>query len=655
MRENFSKSIFIIILLSIIVIFAPLRSSADDVKTTISSDSLEYRKGNDNYFLKGNVEIRRGGIILKADEAEFNKDSAHVLLRGNVTYEDKGSVIKADSAEININEKTGKIHDGRIFFKKGNYHIKADEIEKVGDKKYILRGASFTTCDAPLPAWCFSSSHADLVVGDRLKAGNVTFRVKGVPVLYTPYLWAPILTSRKTGLLFPQFGYRSDLGAFYKQPFFIVLADNRDATVRLDYFSNRGIGEGLEYRYVEKGGLSGKWWGYHVSDRKLKKNFYLLKASQSRYDRKGISHFINLNLLNEKEFYHEYGPNVETRIQRFLKSSGAVSYAAGHLRYYLSAQYWQDLQFNDGDTVDKMPTAGITLHPVGLGPFLFSMNTEATNFQSNDSYNAQRYSVSPEISTVIGDAFRLNQTFRMIGAAYSIYHTDAFPSGTQRAMIDYKIGLTTSIFRRYAGLTHTIEPVLSYNYITDSDYDAPLLDSQEAIKDRSDLMLSVTNKLIDKEGMFMSFRLVQPYDMREGYRQWKPLDSDLYINRQPFSLGLEASYDHYIKSISIINGNAGLNFRNINISVGERYDRKNGIRFYTGGLGFNITEKLTFNSSVWYDEKASDTRIRNITSSASYAAQCWGITATYTKKPGSYSISLLFSLKGLGEYGMGML
>ncbi len=645
----------LISLISVLFVFLSITSfaRAEEEKTEISSDILEHEKDSGAYFLKGNVEIRKGDVVLKADESYFDEKTSDALLKGGVTYEDKDMLIRSDSAELNLDAKTGRIHNSYMFIKEDNYHIKAEEVERKSEDRYSLINARVTTCDAPVPAWCFRTADADILLGDSLKAKSVVFEVKGVPVLYTPYLWTSLLTERKTGFLFPEVGYEGDLGVFYKQPFFIVLSENRDATLRLDYYHERGLGKGLEYRYIERGGISGSWWGYHLRDDELEKDFYYVRAHHNQRKRTGISHFLSINYLDGHDFFQEYSDEVETRVQRFLESSGSVYYSTRFLRYYASSQYWQDLRFSDGDISQDIPTVGISLHPLNAGPFLFSLNTEATSFPSSDSQDVQRYSVTPELSATFGNTVRLHQTLKYNAASYRITHTDAYPSSTERSTTDYDIGVITSTFKRYSTFTHTIEPELSYNYVTNSDYDAPLLDAQEAVDDRSDIIFTLHNDLVSNKSMVFSFRLSQAFGLEEDDRPWRRLEGDLYLSHHPYTLNLETFYDHYTEDVRILNSSAGMKFDRIKISAGNRYDKDNNIEFYTGGLGFYITKNLFLDNSIWYDTKARDEKLRDFKSTATYSAQCWSLTVSYNKTPDDYGISFLLTLKGLGEFVSG--
>jgi len=626
-------------------------SHAEDLPAEIRSDNLEYQRGTGQYFLKGAVRVKKGDMSLQAEEAVFDEKTSRLRLIGDIFFENTDFLISASDAELDLSDQTGTLNNSYLLFKKDNYHINARSIERVQKDRFLIRDARFTTCDAPVPAWCFTTSEADAIIGDRLKANNVVLRIKGVPVLYTPFLWAPILTDRKTGLLFPRFGYSSERGYFYRQPVFIVLADNRDTTLTLDYMSAKGFGEGLEYRYVEKADISGQWNVYHIRDRELDKDFVELNVSHSQRRREGFSHFLDLHTVNDRRFYQEYGTDVETRISRFLESTASLSYTADPVRLSLSGHYWYDLQLEDRTLTQRLPRVAVTLRPVGIRPLMISLDTEAVNFVSEESLRVQRYSAAPALYSSIGDTLRLVQTARAVQSYYEIDNTVLYPSSTERTLFEYEGGLNMSFFRKYDSVVHTLEPEAGYRYVTASDHDAPHLDALEAIEDVSDTFLSLENRFISQGGTALALRIEQAYDMRTTWHQLKPLEADLYIDT-PLYAAFELGYDHYEKGIAFFNGETGVRTEGFHAGVGQRYTRREGNLFYTGRLAFDLTGKISLDNTFWYDARGEG--LRDVSSSLSYRAQCWGISVTYTQKPDDeFSVLLAFELRGLGDFKVG--
>jgi len=62
---------------------------------------------------------------------------------------------------------------------------------------------------------------------------------------------------------------------------------------------------------------------------------------------------------------------------------------------------------------------------------------------------------------------------------------------------------------------------------------------------------------------------------------------------------------------------------------------------------------LGFYGKLWYDLKGNGVQESNL--KTTYTSQCWGLTASYTKKPDEYQIMLAFELKGLGSIKIGKL
>jgi LPS-assembly protein len=70
--------------------------------------------------------------------------------------------------------------------------VEGRRVERVDDKTYKVEGGRFTSCSQPNPRWGFQTSTAEIQVDDKVKATNAVFKLKGIPIFYTPYLVYPI-------------------------------------------------------------------------------------------------------------------------------------------------------------------------------------------------------------------------------------------------------------------------------------------------------------------------------------------------------------------------------------------------------------------------------------------------------------------------------
>jgi len=613
-------------------------------KTTINSESLTYDEKTSTYVAKGNVKIHRDDADMEADEITYNDQTSDAVATGDVKYSDKEASIAASKAELNLDNKTGILYDARILLKKDNYHISGNVIQKRGEDYYFSPDATFTTCDAPVPAWCFKGKNVDALVEDRLKSRDTTFRIKDIPVLYTPYLLAPLQTERKTGLLIPAVGYSNTRGAYLSVPFFLVLSENRDATFTIDEYTKRGLGEGLEYRYVEPGGIKGRWWVYHQSDRELHEEFLELNASHDQRSADSLGGFLSINYINEADFYREYSPQLEVRTNRFLESTGEISLPFAYSRAYLLSQYWVDLNEKIRPVAQRLPEAGYVLYPTNIGKFWFTTTATLSNFWRDESADGQRLDVYPKLLHTFGDAVVVSQELGLRETAYNLNRNED-DGNPHREAIDYSIIANTRFLRKYSSFTHVIEPSVSYMLIDDSKNDLPVFDSTELFKKTSTFQFSLLNRVINKDGELMLVRLSQGYDTDLEDNKLLPLRLEVGLKR-PVTLRLSADYDLHLGRLDSLNSDLTMKISEIVFTAGQRYNKTDNITTYTGSAKVHPFKPLYLEGRVWYDEKQR--QFSDASFNIKYISQCWAVMIEFIRNPDGYSGRVLFDLKGLG-------
>ncbi len=638
----------VIFFISFLIYLSSLLCSNAVSETTIKANSLQYDSADSIYHLIGNVEIKRKPQIIRAEKIDYSEKTGKVEATGKVYYEDADVLIRAERASININDKTGTIFNAEITFKRDNYKIKASRIDRTGETEYLIYNASATTCDAPLPAWCFDTSKARLHIGDSLKARDVKFKIKGITAFYTPYLWAPVNTKRKSGLLFPTIGLNSERGLLWRQPLYFVLSENRDITFYLDIQGNRGIGEAAEYRYIERNIGYGNWWLYHIRDRKLKKNFFELRAEHRKPGTTGLTGFLNLNMINHKEFYREYSNRVYSWSSRFLQSTAEIAYKNKFYRAYIYGKYWQELRNNyqTGNIHQRLPEIGIYLKPRSYGPFKISIASSFTNYYSDNLTKIQRFDIYPKLRFFTGNNIIFSQSIGLRNTSYFISDSREYPDSINRPSFDYTASLKTTLLKHIGSINHYFEPEIKYHFVPDTNKELPLLDSTELYNRISLISLILRNYLYSQNKLLVSFKITQPYDFHNGDRPFLPILLQLRVF-DPLDLTAELQYDTNYSEIKRVNYEIGIKIIRATLRIGQRYSKEYDILFYTGTVDIPVTKKLKIDASLWYDAKGEG--LKNHRVSLSYDAQCWGIKITYDKRPGDYTVFFLIQLKGLGE------
>ncbi|OGW21602.1 MAG: hypothetical protein A2X55_08655 [Nitrospirae bacterium GWB2_47_37] len=633
---------------------------------------MEHFPEEDKYTATGNVRIEKDGVVINADRAVLYKETSDTELFGNVQYEDDDTFINTERAELNLDSKTGKLYNALIYFKKGNYWLNGENMRKIKEDHYYATVATFTTCDSDessKPDWCFKGSDVDIIVGKKFTASDVTYRVKGTPVLYSPYLWAPVKTERATGLLFPIIGNSSQKGFQFSPTFFWAIDDNKDATGYLDYYSKRGVGKGVEYRYLDSDN-GGRWYIYHLNDTKLKKNFYEFKGAHE-HKIGDVTGFVDINYVNHEGFYREDFVSKEgvqkrdSRIQRFLQSTGEISAPLPDGRLYLLGQQWIDLQEGHTAVPKKLPELGYVVNPTNIGPLMFTMNSSVANFYRQRDPKGQRLDINPTVSYSFGETVPIFQSLSLRETAYNLENAQSYKSSPHRETFEYRANALTRFMKRYESFSHTIEPSLSYTFIPKT-YALPTFDSTELFNRTSTAQLALHNSL-SFERLSLTAGIAQPLNFNAGLISPTTINASMsgflgtsYNEKtgkaepvNPFSLNFDTSYNSNTGRAETINSSFSVNVtEKTTLSLGERYSDAER-KYYTNfGIASEITKKMSVNANFWHDSK---TGLRDASISTIYSEQCWALNLLLARSPGDstrpaeYSFMFFVELKGLGQ------
>lgn len=216
-------------------------------KLSVFSDKA-YRKNNGRYFeAVGNVVIISGKDTVYGELATLNQDTQMVKLEGNVRLITKDLTLYGSHIDYNIATGQANVKNARILT--SQFNLVANELIRVSENEYIAVEAEFSTCRDCTESWSIYGKKIRLLMGEYVQISHGLMRVKGMNVLYIPYIVFPILNERKSGLLFPIISSRLNEGMYFQQPVFWAISQNKDATVTPTYWAKRGYGSDLEYRH----------------------------------------------------------------------------------------------------------------------------------------------------------------------------------------------------------------------------------------------------------------------------------------------------------------------------------------------------------------------------------------------------------------------
>lgn len=238
--------------------------------TDIVGDSLDGIDGQSMHY-QGNVALKRGDQFLGTDNLTYDSQTERYVAEGNVRYQDSGMRMLADRAEGDQAADTHKIENVRyqLVSRRGNGG--AGSIEMHGDNGALL-GSTYSTCPPNARRWELRASRIDVNQATGFAtARNATLRVGRIPVLYLPWFKFPVDEQRHTGLLYPAIASSGRNGFDWRQPIYLNLAPNYDATLTPRFMSQRGIMLGSEFRYLTDTGRGTFGLDYLPSDKLSKR------------------------------------------------------------------------------------------------------------------------------------------------------------------------------------------------------------------------------------------------------------------------------------------------------------------------------------------------------------------------------------------------
>jgi LPS-assembly protein len=223
---------------------------------TFSADQVDYDKDKAIVTATGHVEAWQNGHVMRADKITFDRNTGVAAATGHVVLlEPDGEVLFADYAEMQNNMNDGILKDMRAVLQQ-NARVAANGAQRTAGVINELSKVVYTTCNlckqdpTRPPLWQIRASSAvqDLE-HKKIEFQDATLQMYGIPVAYFPYFWtADPSVKRESGILPPLIGSSSQIGAFYGQPYYLVIDDQSDATFLPMMTTEAGPQLDIEYR-----------------------------------------------------------------------------------------------------------------------------------------------------------------------------------------------------------------------------------------------------------------------------------------------------------------------------------------------------------------------------------------------------------------------
>ncbi len=364
-----------------------LATPRSEQPTDIEGDSLGGVKDKSIEY-QGNVALTRGDQFIGTDKLTYNEETETYVAEGNVRYQDGGMRVIADRAEGNQSKDQHKIDDVRYQLVERRGNGAAETIQLDGSKGGMTH-STYTTCPPGDKRWELRAQRIDVDTEKGMGvARNATLRIGKVPVLYVPWFMFPIDDTRRTGLLYPSISNSNRNGFDYRQPIYLNLAPNYDATLNPRIMTNRGASLGAEFRYLNPRG-GGTLAGMYMPDDDLRerdRGHFIFNAYQnlSRHWRVRS----NLVWISDPRYFEDFSNSI---------NGVSIRTAVSTLGLYGRGRYWDatfmadhhelaDPTLTDANLpFDRQPRANFRWEQPFANWFVPGVDTEAVRFYKSDA------------------------------------------------------------------------------------------------------------------------------------------------------------------------------------------------------------------------------------------------------------------------------
>ncbi len=508
---------------------------------------------------EGEVEFRRGGLVVSADRLSYDTPEDRVHGLGHVKVTREGAVYAGPELLLSVQRFEGFFLNPSFEFLRFGTGGRADRIDFQDSARSRATSASYTSCPrdgVQEPAWQLQmrSVQLDLDANEGVAEGAV-LRFLGTPILALSSLSFPLNDARKSGWLPPTINLDNRSGLELSVPYYWNIAPNRDATLAPRVITRRGLGLDAEFRYLEPhdDGTASLNWLPH--DKLTGRSRQALDwVHQGRLDG-GVQYRVDLTRVSDDAWWKDFPDSNRGFTPRLLPLRAALErpfdLGGGQGLLYARTTRWQVLQASDSfitSPYERSPQVGARLGGK-LGGWEYALESEYNRFTLPDdqqattgrlpgervhalgsisyplrnpgwwvvpklSFNAARYNLGSLSPSSPSHASRVIPTFSVDVGWELERSTEAFGRAMHQTLEPRLLYVNTP-FRDQSGLPNYDAAAKDFNFV--SLYADNAFSGVDRVSDAHQLTAGFTTRLVDAVSGAEALRLglVQRYLFRD--------------------------------------------------------------------------------------------------------------------------------------------
>lgn len=244
--KNISICLLSIYLLSFQVIAKETFSFGANNDVQILSDKAFRKSSENSYEAHGNVIIKLKNDSIYGEKASLSFETGQGRVWGNVRY--VGAEFTLYGTEISYQLKNENLTIENAKLVDENFVILGKKIQRFENGNFEAIDAEYSTCKDCPESWSIQGSEVRVIPNEYIYMKHAFVKIKGVIVVYIPYIVLPIKKDRESGLLFPKLGFDLEKGFYFQQPYFWAINKSSDLTLSPTSYGQRAVGTEWEYR-----------------------------------------------------------------------------------------------------------------------------------------------------------------------------------------------------------------------------------------------------------------------------------------------------------------------------------------------------------------------------------------------------------------------
>ncbi len=427
---------------------------------------------------KDDVVLYSDKYIITANEAYYDYNTSDLELIGNITIMEGVSFsTRSGYAKLNMKNDSGSLTPMFAFTGESKIWLKCDEAE-FDARYYITKKSILSSCNVQDPDWKIGFTTGEYDREEQfLHTYNTLFYIANVPVFYMPYFAFPTDTTRRTGLLRPEFSFGSNDGFYYMQPIYFAPQVDWDFQLNPQIRTDRGLGVHGIFRFADSPYSTGEISVGQFKEKKsyLEKNDLLNDKHYGysiMYDRSKLFSgyfgknvedglWVDFNYLNDIDYLNTIDNNEKTYDS--LVQSTLNYYMKRDLDYFgLYAKYYIDTSKpSNENTIQELPS--IQYHrftnSILADNIFYSIDYFATNYTSKEKLDSVTHQINAPISIhfpLFNDMlhFKATESFYLASVDYD----DGVSTNGGGDIIQnfHRLSLYTELVKPYQDFLHTL-------------------------------------------------------------------------------------------------------------------------------------------------------------------------------------------------------